>query len=176
MKNRDELMTSAAKEIETRLYIVGATAIEDKLQKDVPKTIANLGKAGIKIWVLTGDKRETAVEIGYSTHVLTPQMHVTEVPDDGAESVRTRMAMEFMKQVKAGSLRKYQRASLEVSEGRFRWENFTFRMAKIYRLFSCFLRKKWLLFLLKLGFLDNEFAQEDLNIIAKEELAELKVS
>ena len=60
-------MTAVAVDIERDLHIVGATALEDKLQAGVPETIANLKKAGIKLWVLTGDKRETAIEIGYST-------------------------------------------------------------------------------------------------------------
>ena len=47
------------------LEVIGATAIEDKLQDDVPATIADLGKAGVKLWVLTGDKMETAINIGY---------------------------------------------------------------------------------------------------------------
>jgi P-type E1-E2 ATPase len=46
------------------LTLLGATAIEDKLQEGVPETIANLAKADIKIWVLTGDKQETAINIG----------------------------------------------------------------------------------------------------------------
>lgn len=50
-------------------YFTGATAIEDKLQDGVPQTIANLAIAGIKIWVLTGDKQETAINIGYSCQV-----------------------------------------------------------------------------------------------------------
>ena len=175
MRNRDEKMTAAAKDIERDLHIVGATAIEDKLQKDVPKTIANLSKAGIKIWVLTGDKRETAVEIGYSTHVLTPRMHVTEVPDDGADKVRTRIAMEFMKQVKSGSLRKYQRATLDAGDARFQWKNFLFRTYKIHRRFSRFLKKKWISFLTLIRWIDTDYAKEVLNTIAKEEVAELKV-
>ena len=52
------------------LDVVGATAIEDKLQDDVPATIADLGKAGIKLWVLTGDKMETAINIGYRSVLL----------------------------------------------------------------------------------------------------------
>lgn len=39
------------------LLLTGVTAIEDKLQDGVPETIANLSMAGIKIWVLTGDKQ-----------------------------------------------------------------------------------------------------------------------
>lgn len=50
---------------QTDLDVVGATAIEDKLQDEVPSTIADLGKAGVKLWVLTGDKMETAINIGY---------------------------------------------------------------------------------------------------------------
>uniref|UniRef100_A0A8B9HM62 Phospholipid-transporting ATPase n=1 Tax=Astyanax mexicanus TaxID=7994 RepID=A0A8B9HM62_ASTMX len=56
--------------------LIGATAIEDKLQDGVPETIAKLAKANIKIWVLTGDKKETAVNIGYSCELLTDGMKI----------------------------------------------------------------------------------------------------
>lgn len=112
MSNREELLKQAAIIIECDLHIVGATAIEDKLQRNVPQTIATLGRAGIKLWVLTGDKRETAVEIGYSTNVLTEKMHLTEVPDDGKDHVRTQIAMEFMRLIKIGRLTEYQMSSL----------------------------------------------------------------
>lgn len=46
------------------LLLLGATAIEDRLQAGVPETIATLIKAEIKIWILTGDKQETALNIG----------------------------------------------------------------------------------------------------------------
>eukprot|EP00536_Pseudo-nitzschia_multiseries_P002375 jgi/Psemu1/251596/estExt_Genewise1Plus.C_310085 len=89
IKGREEKLTEAALAIEKDLHIVGATAIEDKLQVGVPDAIATLGKAGIKLWVLTGDKRETAIEIGYSTRVLTPRMHLTEMADRGEDFKRT---------------------------------------------------------------------------------------
>ena len=57
-------------EIEKDLVMVGATAIEDKLQEDVGITIFKLKQAGIKVWVLTGDKIETAINIGYSCKLL----------------------------------------------------------------------------------------------------------
>ncbi|KAB0368460.1 hypothetical protein FD755_020226 [Muntiacus reevesi] len=47
----------------TNLQLLGATAIEDKLQDQVPETIETLMKADIKIWILTGDKQETAINI-----------------------------------------------------------------------------------------------------------------
>lgn len=49
---------------------MGATAIEDKLQDDVGATISVLKDAGVKVWVLTGDKIETAINIGYSCNLL----------------------------------------------------------------------------------------------------------
>ena len=54
-------------EIEQNCDLLGATAIEDKLQDNVGPTIRYLKKAGIKLWVLTGDKVETAINIGFST-------------------------------------------------------------------------------------------------------------
>ena len=92
---------------------MGATAIEDRLQDGVPETIANLGKAGIKLWVLTGDKRETAIEIGYSTKVLSPKMHLTEIVDGPPQKVKTLLAMELMRHIKIGNLPDYQLASLD---------------------------------------------------------------
>ena len=57
-------------EIEIDMTLVGSTAIEDRLQEDVARTIVSLKDAGIKVWVLTGDKIETAIQIGYSTGLL----------------------------------------------------------------------------------------------------------
>lgn len=74
MQDREEKVDKVYDEIEQNLLLLGATAIEDKLQDGVPQAIANLAMAGIKIWVLTGDKQETAINIGYSCHLLTDDM------------------------------------------------------------------------------------------------------
>uniref|UniRef100_A0A8C2GQG7 Phospholipid-transporting ATPase n=1 Tax=Cyprinus carpio TaxID=7962 RepID=A0A8C2GQG7_CYPCA len=71
---RDDRLAAAYEEIEQYMMLLGATAIEDKLQEGVPETIAILSLANIKIWVLTGDKQETAVNIGYSCKMLTDDM------------------------------------------------------------------------------------------------------
>ncbi|KAG7498592.1 phospholipid-transporting ATPase IC [Solea senegalensis] len=76
MVNRDAALDSVYEDIEKNLMLIGATAIEDKLQDGVPETIAKLAKAGIKIWVLTGDKKETAENIGYSCSLLTDDMQI----------------------------------------------------------------------------------------------------
>lgn len=60
--------------IESNLNLLGATAIEDKLQDGVPETIEALRQAGIKVWVLTGDKQETAISIALSCRLLTQNM------------------------------------------------------------------------------------------------------
>uniref|UniRef100_H2ZWK6 Phospholipid-transporting ATPase n=1 Tax=Latimeria chalumnae TaxID=7897 RepID=H2ZWK6_LATCH len=69
--NRDEALDKVYEEIETNLFLMGATAIEDKLQDGVPETISTLAKADVKIWVLTGDKKETAENIGYACELLS---------------------------------------------------------------------------------------------------------
>ncbi len=52
------------------MTLIGSTAIEDKLQDEVGETIAAIKEANINIWVLTGDKLETAINIGYSCSLL----------------------------------------------------------------------------------------------------------
>ncbi|KAM7393301.1 hypothetical protein PAMA_008107 [Pampus argenteus] len=76
MSDRDEALDRVYEQIENNLLLIGATAIEDKLQEGVPETIAKLAKADIKIWVLTGDKKETAENIGYSCALLTDDMQI----------------------------------------------------------------------------------------------------
>lgn len=74
MDGREDKLGAIYEEIECDMMLVGVTAIEDKLQDGVPQTIANLQMAGIKIWVLTGDKQETAINIGYSCQLLTDEL------------------------------------------------------------------------------------------------------
>ncbi|KDN51083.1 hypothetical protein RSAG8_00712, partial [Rhizoctonia solani AG-8 WAC10335] len=68
---REDKIEAISDEIERELRLLGATAIEDRLQDGVPKAIADLKRAGIKVWVATGDKLETAIAIGYSTNLIS---------------------------------------------------------------------------------------------------------
>lgn len=70
--NRQEIIESAGDMLEQSFSLVGASAIEDKLQKGVPETIEKLRRANIKIWMLTGDKRETAINIAHSARLVRP--------------------------------------------------------------------------------------------------------
>ncbi|KAG0021960.1 hypothetical protein BGZ80_001337 [Entomortierella chlamydospora] len=72
--NRDENIENACEGIEHSLILLGGTAIEDRLQVGVPECIALLSRAGIKLWVLTGDKTETAINIGFACNLLQRDM------------------------------------------------------------------------------------------------------
>jgi phospholipid-transporting ATPase len=74
--NRDEKIAAAAEIIEKDLFLIGCTAVEDALQDDVPDTINDLLKAGISFWMLTGDKYETAENIGKTCTLIDDNMHV----------------------------------------------------------------------------------------------------
>uniref|UniRef100_A0A673HD67 Phospholipid-transporting ATPase n=1 Tax=Sinocyclocheilus rhinocerous TaxID=307959 RepID=A0A673HD67_9TELE len=75
LEDREEKLEKLYEEIEKDMMLIGATAIEDKLQDGVAQTIEQLAKAEIKIWVLTGDKQETAENIGYSCNLLREEMN-----------------------------------------------------------------------------------------------------
>jgi phospholipid-translocating ATPase len=72
--DRDDKLDVVADKIERDLVLLGGTAIEDRLQDGVPAAIELLGEAGIKLWVLTGDKVETAINIGFSCNLLNNDM------------------------------------------------------------------------------------------------------
>ncbi|CEM36626.1 unnamed protein product [Vitrella brassicaformis CCMP3155] len=67
---REERLEKVAEDFEANLELLGATAIEDKLQPGVAATIKALLDGGIKVWMLTGDKRETAVNVGYACQLI----------------------------------------------------------------------------------------------------------
>nr|XP_057927431.1 probable phospholipid-transporting ATPase IM isoform X2 [Doryrhamphus excisus]XP_057927432.1 probable phospholipid-transporting ATPase IM isoform X2 [Doryrhamphus excisus] len=89
LNDREGKLDRLYEEIEKDLLLLGATAIEDKLQDGVPQTVEQLSKADIKIWVLTGDKQETAENIGYAANLLREEMNdVFIVSGNSPEDVR----------------------------------------------------------------------------------------
>lgn len=85
---RVPLLRKVANNIEKNLCILGASGIEDKLQQGVPEAIESLRLAGIKVWVLTGDKQQTAISIGYSSKLLTNKMTQIIINSNSKESSR----------------------------------------------------------------------------------------
>ncbi|KAK8488068.1 hypothetical protein V6N13_062613 [Hibiscus sabdariffa] len=88
LMGRASLLRKVASNVESNLCILGASGIEDKLQGGVPEAIESLRTAGIKVWVLTGDKQETAISIGYSSKLLTNKMTQIIVNNNSKESCR----------------------------------------------------------------------------------------
>merc|ERR1712232_1085334 len=75
-EERSNAVLNLDEEIETGLKLAGITAIEDKLQDKVPESIVSIKEAGIRFWVLTGDKTETAVEIVKACQLFTDEMNL----------------------------------------------------------------------------------------------------
>jgi len=75
-KERDEAIAACGAKLELEMTLLGVTAIEDRLQDEVPEVIADLTRAGIIVWMLTGDKLETAINIGRSCNLILPQTHL----------------------------------------------------------------------------------------------------
>ncbi|KAM1938152.1 hypothetical protein FF1_015782 [Malus domestica] len=84
--DQEEIVEEVSEKIERDLILLGATAVEDKLQNGVPECIDKLAQAGIKIWVLTGDKMETAINIGYACSLLRQGMKRIVISSETAEA------------------------------------------------------------------------------------------
>lgn len=85
LRDREKKLDEVAELIERDLILLGSTAIEDKLQEGVPACIETLAKAGIKIWVLTGDKMETAINIAYACSLINNGMKQFIINSDTKE-------------------------------------------------------------------------------------------
>ncbi|XP_022330149.1 phospholipid-transporting ATPase ID-like isoform X3 [Crassostrea virginica] len=117
MENRDDKLSEVYEEIEQNMTLIGATAIEDKLQDGVPEAIANLAAAGIKIWVLTGDKQETAINIGYSCRLLTDEMEDVFIVDGETEETVKKQMTDFLKAIKDHKAERHSEESVHMQNG-----------------------------------------------------------
>lgn len=70
MENREEAMDTVADKLEREFELLGATAVEDALQKGVPSTLQKLRLGGCRVWMLTGDKYTTAIQIALSSKLM----------------------------------------------------------------------------------------------------------
>ena len=74
LEKKDEKVAAVYETIEKDLFLLGTTIVEDKLQDKVPETIRDLRLAKIKVWMLTGDKMNTAYNIGLSCNLISTNM------------------------------------------------------------------------------------------------------
>ncbi|KAJ6712760.1 putative PHOSPHOLIPID-TRANSPORTING ATPASE [Salix purpurea] len=101
---REELLEHATEMIEKELILLGVVAVEDKLQKGVLECIDKLAQAGIKIWLLTGDKKETAINIGFSCSLLRQDMkqfHVCLSKETESKNQLKDMKEEILHQIES---------------------------------------------------------------------------
>jgi P-type E1-E2 ATPase len=87
-----EHIEALANEIEQDLELIGSTAIEDKLQDEVGSTIKNIKSAGIQLWVLTGDKIETAINIGFSCELLDKNMSMFKIEGNTDDELKKELS------------------------------------------------------------------------------------
>jgi magnesium-transporting ATPase (P-type) len=88
--------------VEHDCVCLGCTAIEDKLQEGVPETIQALRRASIKVWMLTGDKRETAHDIAKTTFLIDKDTTKYQFfPDDGDDCSLRGMQLLFHSKIQA---------------------------------------------------------------------------
>ena len=87
IQGRDEAVEAVSNEIECNLQILGATAIEDKLQAEVSDTIQSLLLAQINVWIITGDKKETAINIGFACSLLASDMQLVILDSEDPEEL-----------------------------------------------------------------------------------------
>ncbi|XP_006853382.2 probable phospholipid-transporting ATPase 5 [Amborella trichopoda] len=109
---REHLLESASEMMETKLTLLGAAAVEDKLQKGVPECIDKLAHAGLKIWLLTGDKMETAINVGFACSLLRrdmKQFHLNLKIVDKSEVLEKVLKDDLLLQIEDA----YQATSLE---------------------------------------------------------------
>ncbi|THC96486.1 hypothetical protein EYZ11_004030 [Aspergillus tanneri] len=91
--NRQEKIEEVGQQIEAELELTGATAIEDKLQKGVPEAIDKLRRANIRLWMLTGDKRETAINVGHSCRLVKDYSTLVILDHETGEVERSIMSL-----------------------------------------------------------------------------------
>jgi magnesium-transporting ATPase (P-type) len=94
--NKSKLVEESIAEIEKECYLIGATIVEDKLQDEVSNCIRDLRLAGIKIWMLTGDKFNTAHNIGLSCNLISNSLHIFKIRGEEGENI-DKLNHEFKK-------------------------------------------------------------------------------
>ncbi|KAF3987453.1 hypothetical protein FT663_04447 [Candidozyma haemuli var. vulneris] len=104
LSDRAKRVEEVGAKIENNFDLLGATAIEDKLQDGVSEAIDKLRRAGIKMWMLTGDKRETAINIGYSCRLIKDYSTVVVLSSDEGTERLTQRISTASSEIKAGRI------------------------------------------------------------------------
>ena len=82
LHDRKKFVEECCDKIEQNMKYLGVAAVEDRLQENVPETIHKLRDAGINIWILTGDKKETVINVGRSSNIILPEDEILQLDKD----------------------------------------------------------------------------------------------
>uniref|UniRef100_A0A0X3PIY4 Phospholipid-transporting ATPase n=1 Tax=Schistocephalus solidus TaxID=70667 RepID=A0A0X3PIY4_SCHSO len=91
----EERKGQLTREIENNFELLGVTGIEDRLQEGVPETLSDLRRAGMKVWVLTGDKPETATSIAYAAKLFTEEQRLLSITATNAEEAEAEIKRQI---------------------------------------------------------------------------------
>lgn len=113
IEGRQKLLDEVSSELETDLLLLGCTSVEDSLQEDVPNTIQDILRAGMSFWMLTGDKLETAENIGTTCSLLDANMHVEKC----VEIIPEKLLLSLTKSIENFNLHKNEKQLALIIEG-----------------------------------------------------------
>ena len=100
LDRREARVMAVYDRLEAGLVILGATAIEDRLQQGVGDTLEAITRAGVRVWILTGDKKETAVSISLASGHLDPDMELADLTGLSTSGLLTSKLQSFHDQAK----------------------------------------------------------------------------
>ncbi|CAF0853814.1 unnamed protein product [Adineta steineri] len=129
MQQREEQMNDLYEEIEINMKLLGMTAIEDKLQDGVPECIEKLTQAGINIWMLTGDKIETAENVGFSCRLLKNNMIIKRIDEETQADVT--FALNKFRNELIEKIEQLYNIHIDDRNKRLQWKNFNIPLQKI---------------------------------------------
>jgi phospholipid-translocating P-type ATPase (flippase) len=86
MQSRDQALAKAYAQLEVGLHLLGCTGLIDALQENVPGTIKSLQQGGINVWMLTGDKLSTAMQIAVSAGMARDKNVFHKIDSDDPNS------------------------------------------------------------------------------------------
>ena len=104
--HKNELLPIISDKIEKDFFLLGSTAIEDQLQDDVAECLESFNKTGIKVWVLTGDKVDTAKSIGFSCKLLSHEFDLLEFNEQSSYDEIKVNINDFLNKIKFGDKHK----------------------------------------------------------------------
>ena len=136
---------SIIEEIESKTILLGASALEDKLQENVREDIQSFIESGINFWMITGDKMETAESIGYSCGIISLDTEVHKIKENDKVEVKQKIK-DILEEIKEANselneMIEKKNSKLVDKEEKKKYKNFI-KYLKKYKIYNIKLKKK----------------------------------